>query len=173
MSGRRVAALLGSVALVVLALSVSLAVARRANEAKCRYTFAAEDLKGYNPFPPNSVTALLLTDVSFSDPRPWKSGATLVHPVPVYLVNDPHAGYLALYRRDANPESEGCWITWNEAAQRFEEPCYGSRYTRTGDWIEGPSPRGMDRFGVAVDAAVGITLDMCQFSLGKSAQPVP
>ena len=43
----------------------------------------------------------------------------------------------------------GCRIPFCETSGRFECPCHGSVFDLAGEYIKGPSPRGMDRFGLA------------------------
>lgn len=38
----------------------------------------------------------------------------------------------------------GCSPVWNNDAARFQCPCHGSQFTREGEHVEGPAPRGMD-----------------------------
>ncbi len=45
----------------------------------------------------------------------------------------------------------GCRVPFCESSGRFECPCHGSVFDIGGEWIEGPSPRGMDRFTVSVE----------------------
>ncbi len=45
----------------------------------------------------------------------------------------------------------GCRVPFCESSGRFECPCHGSTFDIGGEWIEGPSPRGMDRHPVSVD----------------------
>lgn len=90
------------------------------------------------------------------------SGGSL--PVPAaraYLVaydpaDDPDGAYaevtagtsfMALYQRCVHL---GCRVPWCAASTRFECPCHKSRYNRWGEWQDGPAPRGLDRFKVAV-----------------------
>lgn len=42
----------------------------------------------------------------------------------------------------------GCRVPWCESSGQFECPCHGSVFNRVGEYRAGPSPRGMDRFGV-------------------------
>lgn len=44
----------------------------------------------------------------------------------------------------------GCLIRWDIEQERFHDPCYGSNFTLTGDYISGPSPRHLDRLPGAV-----------------------
>jgi cytochrome b6-f complex iron-sulfur subunit len=45
----------------------------------------------------------------------------------------------------------GCRVPFCESSGRFECPCHGSVFDIGGEWIEGPSPRGMDRHPVTLD----------------------
>ena len=44
----------------------------------------------------------------------------------------------------------GCRVPFCDSSGRFECPCHGSKYDIGGEWIEGPAPRGMDRFDLNV-----------------------
>ena len=48
----------------------------------------------------------------------------------------------------------GCHVPYCESSGRFECPCHGSVFDLGGEWITGPSPRGMDRYPVAVKGGV-------------------
>lgn len=45
----------------------------------------------------------------------------------------------------------GCRVPFCDSSQRFECPCHGSVFNVKGEYLEGPSPRGMDRFEVRLD----------------------
>jgi cytochrome b6-f complex iron-sulfur subunit len=45
----------------------------------------------------------------------------------------------------------GCLYKWVGENNRFECPCHGSKFTREGDYIEGPAPRSLDHFELAVE----------------------
>lgn len=49
----------------------------------------------------------------------------------------------------------GCLPKWVPTNTRFECPCHGSKYELSGEWIEGPAPRGLDRFIARVTYADG------------------
>lgn len=49
----------------------------------------------------------------------------------------------------------GCRVPFCESSGHFECPCHGSRFDIGGEWIQGPAPRGMDRYPLA---AVGDNL---------------
>ena len=40
----------------------------------------------------------------------------------------------------------GCLPKWVDVNDRFECPCHGSKFQKSGLYIEGPAPRSMDRF---------------------------
>ena len=45
----------------------------------------------------------------------------------------------------------GCHVPYCESSGRFECPCHGSIYDLAGEYIAGPSPRGMDRYEITLD----------------------
>ncbi len=45
----------------------------------------------------------------------------------------------------------GCRVPFCESSGHFECPCHGSKYDIGGEWIEGPAPRGLDRYPLKVD----------------------
>lgn len=45
----------------------------------------------------------------------------------------------------------GCRVPYCESSGRFECPCHGSFFNVKGEYIAGPSPRGMDSFPVTVE----------------------
>jgi cytochrome b6-f complex iron-sulfur subunit len=84
---------------------------------------------------------------------PLERGATPVD-VPAgkfWLSNSPE-GVIALYKVCTHL---GCLYKWVEANTRFECPCHGSKFTTTGNWIEGPATRSLDRFAITVRTAGG------------------
>lgn len=44
----------------------------------------------------------------------------------------------------------GCRVPYCDSSGRFECPCHGSVFNIAGDYLAGPAPRGMDKFGVEV-----------------------
>jgi cytochrome b6-f complex iron-sulfur subunit len=44
----------------------------------------------------------------------------------------------------------GCLPKWSPSNERFECPCHGSKFEGDGSYIEGPAPRGLDRFVVTI-----------------------
>lgn len=60
----------------------------------------------------------------------------------------------------------GCRVPWCESSGRFECPCHGSVFSRAGDYIAGPAPRGMDRFAIELVDGV-IAVDTAEVSDGR------
>jgi len=143
-------------------------------------------------FPPGSVTVLQL-DALFFDAARLPNGSSVdlsglqfpqrtieainmqwdrrerpvvgnVSPVPVYIVNDPQQGVLALYQRD--PQST-CLVPWQKAEERFIDPCHGSHYNHNGEYMRGPSWRGLDRFAVTTNERRKVIVDVGTLVNGK------
>ena len=53
----------------------------------------------------------------------------------------------------------GCLPKWVPTNGRFECPCHGSKFQLSGDWIEGPAPRHLDKFVATVTYADGTTIE--------------
>ena len=62
----------------------------------------------------------------------------------------------------------GCLPRWVATNVRFECPCHGSKFNADGSYIEGPAPRGLDRFNIVIVYTDGTTAE----SDGSGA-PVP
>ena len=57
-------------------------------------------------------------------------------------------GLMALYQKCPHL---GCRVPFCDVSQWFECPCHGSKYNGAGEYKQGPAPRGMDRFKIAVE----------------------
>jgi len=57
----------------------------------------------------------------------------------------------SLFALTQNCPHLGCRLPYCAGSGRFECPCHGSQFDLAGEWISGPSPRGIDRFAVSVD----------------------
>ncbi len=62
----------------------------------------------------------------------------------------------------------GCLPKWNAVNTRFECPCHGSKFTLNGGYIEGPAPRGLDRFRMTLTFSDGTIL-----STDDRGDPIP
>ena len=59
----------------------------------------------------------------------------------------------------------GCAVPWCDQSGHFECPCHGSTYNLEGQWVEGPAPRGMDRYPVDVSSG-NVVIDTSELILG-------
>ena len=73
--------------------------------------------------------------------------ATYFHEARLFLVNA-NGNYFALSQKCPHL---GCRVPFCESSGRFECPCHGSVYDLAGEYIQGPAPRGMDRYPRSVD----------------------
>lgn len=53
----------------------------------------------------------------------------------------------------------GCLPKWVDTNNRFECPCHGSKFERSGLYIEGPAPRSMDRFRSTITFTDGTVVE--------------
>ncbi|HKJ55371.1 MAG TPA: Rieske 2Fe-2S domain-containing protein [Nitriliruptoraceae bacterium] len=66
------------------------------------------------------------------------------------------SGLMALYQKCVHL---GCRVPWCQSSQWFECPCHGSKYNRWGEWVDGPAPRGLDRFPSSISADGDLQVD--------------
>ena len=64
-----------------------------------------------------------------------------------------------LYVIEAKCTHLGCTPNWLAAEGKFKCPCHGSGFTQDGFNIEGPAPRPLERFKVALDENGQIIVD--------------
>ena len=155
---RRTRILTGVLGLVLLCSVLTLIAAKLGQP-----TTTLEKVGNVADFPLGSVTRIQL-NTTFTDSSPRIHAVTAsdgsgtivgvtslppqqIAPI-IFLVNDPEQGLMALYARD--PHRFGCWVAWEESNRCFVDPCGGSKYTQMGKYVDGPAPRGLDRFGVSV-----------------------
>jgi cytochrome b6-f complex iron-sulfur subunit len=62
----------------------------------------------------------------------------------------------------------GCLPKWVDTNHRFECPCHGSKYQIDGTYIEGPAPRGLDRFVTTISFKDGSATTM-----DAAGDPIP
>lgn len=86
-----------------------------------------------------------------------------------WLVNTEDVGPKALYMVCTHL---GCLYKWEQANNRFECPCHGSKFTREGYYIEGPAPRSLDTFSVTVEGGE-VAVDTGKKELGAPAADSP
>ena len=64
----------------------------------------------------------------------------------VWIVREPQ-GFYAIFAKCTHL---GCTPRWSSSESKYKCPCHGSGYYRTGYNFEGPAPRPMDRFKLAL-----------------------
>ena len=64
-----------------------------------------------------------------------------------FYVTKYQGGLRALYQKCPHL---GCRVPFCESSERFECPCHGSVYNLIGEYVKGPTPRGMDRFPISI-----------------------
>lgn len=65
-----------------------------------------------------------------------------------HVALDGTRGLMALYQKCVHL---GCRVPWCQSSQWYECPCHGSQYNKWGEWMNGPAPRGLDRFPSELD----------------------
>ncbi len=116
-------------------------------------------------FPAGSVTPFELNS-TFEDPTPLDESAREISPVPIFLIHDADAGFLAFLQRDPG---SGCAVMWVAAEIQFIDPCSGSAYNLRGENISGPALRGLDRFQVFSAGRDKLKVSVKLFSLGPAS----
>lgn len=64
------------------------------------------------------------------------------------VVTDPKDGsfWIALYQKCVHL---GCTVPFRDNCLSFKCPCHGSHYNVTGEYLDGPAPRSLDRFSLS------------------------
>ncbi len=74
----------------------------------------------------------------------------------VWIVRDEENGLIALSTVCTHL---GCTPNWIESRNKFKCPCHGSGYLRNGVNVEGPAPRPLDRYKMALGDDGHILID--------------
>lgn len=85
---------------------------------------------------------------------PEAGSAPVNLPAGRFWMSNTDEGYVSLY---AVCTHLGCLPKWVQTNDRFECPCHGSKYHADGVYIEGPAPRGLDRFVTTLTFSDGTT----------------
>ena len=72
--------------------------------------------------------------------------------------------WIALYQRCVHL---GCTVPFRNDCQSFKCPCHGSHYNVSGEYLDGPAPRSLDRFLLSFQG------DSVVVSTGTLSSPVP
>ncbi|MBZ0292917.1 MAG: Rieske 2Fe-2S domain-containing protein [Anaerolineae bacterium] len=62
----------------------------------------------------------------------------------------------------------GCLYKWVDTNNRFECPCHGSKFQKSGLYISGPAPRSLDRFVMTITFDDG-----SQVTTNDAGDPIP
>jgi cytochrome b6-f complex iron-sulfur subunit len=65
-----------------------------------------------------------------------------------FYVTQYQGGLRALYQKCPHL---GCRVPFCQSAAQFQCPCHGSVYNIIGEYLQGPAPRGMDRFPIRIE----------------------
>lgn len=91
--------------------------------------------------------------VKVGDPKSFEKGTATYFPEGRLYVVNAQGDLFALSQKCPHL---GCKVPFCESSGRFECPCHGSIFDLGGEYITGPSPRGLDRYPIDVkgDAVV-------------------
>jgi cytochrome b6-f complex iron-sulfur subunit len=78
-------------------------------------------------------------------------------------------GWLALDRH--TPAFRSCLFAWTEANQRFEDPCYGSKFTLDGRLLEGPAAQNLNQYPIT-EKSGELFVDLKTIIPGEAAIPI-
>ena len=86
--------------------------------------------------------------ITLGNPVDYKDGtATYVREGRLWVVNA--GGHLRALSQKC--PHLGCRVPFCESSGRFECPCHGSVFNIGGEYIQGPTPRGMDGYALSVE----------------------
>ncbi|CAG0953244.1 partial cytochrome b6-f complex iron-sulfur subunit, partial [Anaerolineae bacterium] len=90
-----------------------------------------------------------------------------------YLVRQQDGGFLALYHKCTHL---GCAVPWNPEKGQFICPCHASAFESTGQVINPPAPRPLDRFPITlvegqVKVDTGIRIERDRTSISDVVYP--
>lgn len=86
--------------------------------------------------------------IDVGSPANFKSGTATYFPEGRLYVVNAKEHYFALSQKCPHL---GCKIPFCESSGNFECPCHGSFFDIAGEYIRGPSPRGMDRYEMKLE----------------------
>ena len=73
-----------------------------------------------------------------------------------FYVTQYQGGLRAIYQKCPHL---GCRVPYCDSAQQFQCPCHGSIYNIIGEYLDGPAPRGMDRFPITIQGDGTVLVD--------------
>ena len=126
-----------------------------------------------------AITAVSLWYLSPRNPGPITDFPPADHPYSVRLdevnvwVVHTEEGIVVFDKRTPYAYRPGrpCIYVWVEANGRFEDSCYGSKFTLNGRRIQSPASRNLDQYPVTVKNG-RLLIDPTQLILGETAEPL-
>jgi nitrite reductase/ring-hydroxylating ferredoxin subunit len=101
-------------------------------------------------------TQLQMLHFDASGNRALRSYDGLVFPVDLMIVNSKETQTAMVFLR-RSPHG-GCLLLWNSVDLRFDDPCFGSRFDLSGNYLSGPSPRALDQLPASIrDGMIWVT----------------
>jgi cytochrome b6-f complex iron-sulfur subunit len=91
-----------------------------------------------------------------------------------YIVHGQYRGRQQIYALRSVCTHLGCIVSWQGAENRFKCPCHGSGFYQDGIAYEGPAPRPLERYAIAVAEDGQLEIDtsrMFQEELGQWDDP--
>jgi Rieske Fe-S protein len=104
-------------------------------------------------------TQLQLIEYDANGERQMRLYSEVVFPTDVMVAYFETTESVAVYLR-RSPHG-GCLILWDSEENRFDDPCFGSKFDRNGRYISGPSPRNLDQLTASIrDGIVWVRADV-------------
>jgi Rieske Fe-S protein len=80
--------------------------------------------------------------------RRWKTYDAELFPTDVFIAYNSDRQTARVFV--ARSPHKGCLLNWIAETQKFEDPCYGSRFSIDGAYESGPAPRNLDELPAEV-----------------------
>ena len=123
------------------------------------------------------IARFLFPNVTYEPPLAFKAG-----PPEGYAIGrvdekfkETHGVWLVrneggLYALSTTCTHLGCTPNWLENEQKFKCPCHGSGFRKTGVNFEGPAPRPLERYRIALAADGQVVVDKSAKFLGEKGE---
>lgn len=128
--------------------------------------FRAGEFGGVFTIPVSDLPAPDSPPLEFPQGRFWLSniGATTVSDTRQPIDYPLQPGVRAIYKVCTHL---GCLYKWVDTNDRFECPCHGSKFLKTGTRVDGPARRNLDDFPIEVLDAQGNVLSRTEPTMGS------
>ena len=85
-----------------------------------------------------------------SDYPPGHVETKFKEPFGVWIVHGTYQGKAQIFALSTVCTHLGCMTNWQQGEQKFRCPCHGSGFSRDGINMEGPAPRALERYAIAI-----------------------